>query len=154
MTGPGATVTVLGLTFSMAMGVAAGVGGFTFVYADGLSYMGNDPATCANCHVMREQHDGWLKSSHRAVATCNDCHTPAGIVAKYVVKAANGYHHSLAFTSGVFHEPIQIKERNRAVTEGQCRHCHADLTSAMEGLHAGGQAMPCLACHRNVGHLH
>ena len=32
-------------------GVAAGVGGFTFVYARGYSYLTNDPKACVNCHT-------------------------------------------------------------------------------------------------------
>ena len=66
-----------GILLGVVIGVAVGIGAYTFVYARGWSYLTDDPAACANCHVMREQFDGWLKSSHRAVATCNDCHTPA-----------------------------------------------------------------------------
>jgi cytochrome c nitrite reductase small subunit len=29
-----------------------------------------------NCHIMRDQFEGWSHSSHKAVAACNDCHTP------------------------------------------------------------------------------
>lgn len=29
----------------------------------------DNPEACINCHVMREQHDGWLKGSHRQVRT-------------------------------------------------------------------------------------
>src|SRR5688572_23773077 len=36
---------------AIAIGAAAGVGGFTFVYAEGASYLTDDPAACANCHV-------------------------------------------------------------------------------------------------------
>ena len=60
----------------VAFGVTAGIGGFTFIYAKGYAYLTNGPAACANCHVMREQFDGWVKSSHCSVAGCNDCHTP------------------------------------------------------------------------------
>lgn len=35
-----------------AIGAAIGLGAFTFVYARGSSYLGRDPAACANCHVM------------------------------------------------------------------------------------------------------
>lgn len=135
-----------------ALGLAAGLGGYTFVYAKGASYMGNDPATCANCHVMKEQLDGWGRGSHRAVATCNDCHTPPGLVPKYAVKASNGFFHSLAFTTGRFHEPITIKPRNLAVTERACRKCHAEVVDAIEGDAAAGQ-LSCVRCHRDVGHL-
>ena len=58
-------------------GLAVGIGGYTFVYARGASYLTNDPAACANCHIMREQYDGWTAGSHRAAAACNYCHTPA-----------------------------------------------------------------------------
>ena len=66
----------------------SGLGGYAFHYAKGSSYLGNDPATCANCHVMAGHLDGWQAAPHHRVATCNDCHTPAGPVSKYVVKAA------------------------------------------------------------------
>ena len=64
------------LVAGIVFGLLVGLGLYTFVYARGASYLTNDPAACANCHVMSEQYDGWLKSSHHAVAVCNDCHTP------------------------------------------------------------------------------
>jgi cytochrome c nitrite reductase small subunit len=68
--------TIQGIILGTAIGVAAGIGGFTFIYAKGASYLTKDPAACINCHIMREQYDGWIKSSHRLVAACNDGHTP------------------------------------------------------------------------------
>ncbi len=143
---------VLGATF----GVALGLGVFTFGYAQGASYLTNNPASCANCHVMNEQYDGWLKSSHHSVATCNDCHTPPGLLAKYATKASNGFWHSFYFTTNTFHEPIQITERNRNVTEQACRKCHTEITTAIDpalSVH-NQQQTSCLHCHRSVGHLH
>ena len=90
----------------IAVGVLVGIGGYTFIYARGASYMTNDPKACANCHVMNEQYDGWVKSSHRSVATCNDCHAPHDLIGKYTTKAINGFNHSFAFTSGRFPEQI------------------------------------------------
>jgi cytochrome c nitrite reductase small subunit len=55
--------TVGAIALGAAIGLAVGVGGYTFVYARGGSYLTDDPAACANCHVMREQYDGWIKSS-------------------------------------------------------------------------------------------
>ncbi len=138
------------------LGMSAGIGIYTFVYARGSSYLTNNPASCANCHVMNEQYDGWLKSSHRAVATCNDCHTPPGLLGKYATKASNGFWHSFYFTTGNFHEPIQITPRNLAVAEQACRKCHADLTQTIDGAHSatGGEAISCIRCHRSVGHMH
>jgi cytochrome c nitrite reductase small subunit len=130
-------------------GLAVGIGGYAFAYAKGTSYLGNDPATCANCHVMSGQYDGWQKSSHHGFATCNDCHTPAATVAKYFTKATNGYHHSMAFTSGDFPDVIRARPESREVIEGQCRFCHADVVDAMT---AGGE-VSCIRCHDSVGHL-
>lgn len=144
------------LFVAIGVGVLAGLGSFTFVYAKGSSYMGNDPSACANCHVMNEQYAAWQRSSHHAVAACNDCHAPHDKVGKWVTKAVNGYHHSLAFTTGRFPDPIRIGPANRAVTEGTCRSCHAAVVDAID--HAPrpgeGQTLSCLSCHRSVGHLH
>ncbi len=62
---------------ALVLGAALGLGVYTFAYARGWAYMTDDPQACANCHVMNEQYDGWIKSSHRSVAVCNDCHVPA-----------------------------------------------------------------------------
>ena len=140
--------TILAILAAAILGAATGLGLFTFVYARGSSYLGNDPATCANCHVMQDHFQAWRKSSHHAVAACNDCHAPPGGLRKYWVKAVNGFHHSYAFTSGDFHEPIRISSRNRAVTEEQCRRCHEDLTQTMG--HAAD--VSCIRCHDSVGH--
>lgn len=141
----------LKLALGTALGLAAGIGAYTFVYARGASYMTNDPRACANCHIMEAQYEGWLVSPHRSVAVCNDCHTPPGLLPKYATKASNGFWHSYAFTTGRFHEPIQIKERNRRVTEKACRKCHEAMVLAIEG-HRSGQEVACLRCHADAGH--
>ena len=145
------TTTLAAAAVAAVLGLAAGVGGYTFVYAKGGSYMTDDPRACANCHVMEEQFSGWVKSSHRAVAVCNDCHTPAGLVPKYFTKAKNGWHHSSAFTSGNFPDPIRITPGNLAITEQACRKCHQEIVAAIEGPEAG--TLSCVRCHRSVGHL-
>ena len=71
-------MSVPALIVAALLGAAVGMGGYAFAYAKGTSYLGNDPATCANCHAMSGHYDGWQKSSHHGFATCNDCHTPAG----------------------------------------------------------------------------
>jgi cytochrome c nitrite reductase small subunit len=142
------------IALGIAIGLLAGIGAYTFLYAKGASYLTNDPAACANCHIMEPQYDGWLVSPHRAVAGCNDCHTPPGLIPKYATKASNGFWHSYAFTTGRFHEPIQIKERNRRVTEKACRKCHEPMVLALEGPdpHRSGQEIACIRCHSDVGH--
>ena len=141
------------ILLGVSLGLATGVGAYTFVYAKGASYLTNDPAACANCHIMQEYYDGWLKSSHRSVAVCNDCHTPAGLVPKYAVKASNGFWHSFAFTTGWHPDPLRIKPHNRKVTEQACRKCHLDIVQAIEAPHRENAELSCIACHNSPGHL-
>ena len=126
-----------GIIFGVTFGLAIGVGAYTFVYARGYSYLSDNAEGCANCHVMQQQYDGWLKSSHRAVAVCNDCHTPPGLVGKYTTKARNGFWHSYYFTTGWFEDNIHITPRGREVTEEACRKCHQEIVDAIEGSHSG-----------------
>ena len=145
---------IKGSAIGVAIGLAVGIGGYTFIYAKGGSYLTNNPAACANCHIMQEHYDGWIKSSHRSVATCNDCHTPAGFIPKYYTKADNGFWHSFAFTSGNYPDPLRIKPRNRRVTENACRKCHSDIAEDIQGgAHGGSQQISCVRCHTSVGHL-
>ena len=155
---PTSATRLLLIGAAAAVGVAIGLGTYAFVYAKGASYMTNDPAACANCHVMREHFDAWVKSSHRAVATRNSCHTPHALVPKYVVKAKNGFWHSFYFTTGRFPDPLRITEGNRKVTERACRECHDEMVAAIEGGAHGGDGtrrddISCIRCHRYVGHL-
>lgn len=136
------------------IGVALGLGGYTFVYAKGWSYLTNDARACANCHVMNDQYDGWLKSSHRAVAACNDCHVPGDLLGKYLTKARNGFWHSYYFTTNAFHEPIRATPVSRTIAEANCRRCHGSVVAAMgTPAHAGSSALSCVRCHGSVGHL-
>jgi cytochrome c nitrite reductase small subunit len=145
---------ILSIVVGATIGVAVGIGGYTFAYAKGAAYLHDDPAVCANCHVMTEQYDGWRHGSHRSVATCNDCHTPPGLVPKYYVKAKNGFWHSFYFTTELFHEPIQITASNREVTEQACRKCHAAIVQAIDPVAGHDDQTSCLRCHRDVGHKH
>ena len=103
----------------VVLGAALGLGTYTFAYARGWAYMTDDPRACANCHVMNEQYDGWIKSSHRSVAVCNDCHVPHSLVAKYATKARNGFWHSFYFTTGHFPEPIRALPASRSDRGGE-----------------------------------
>jgi cytochrome c nitrite reductase small subunit len=147
-------ITAGGIALGAALGLSLGVGVFTFGYAKGYSYLTNDPKACVNCHIMQEQFDGWVKSSHRNVATCNDCHTPPGLLPKYYTKAQNGFWHSFYFTTGTFPDPIQITRRNNRITEQACRKCHGEIVAAIEGPHQPGKELSCIRCHRSVGHMH
>ncbi len=149
----GQFVTYAVVLMLIGTGIVLGVGSYTFVYAQGFSYMSDDAAVCANCHIMQDHYDAWIKGSHHAVATCNDCHTPHDFLGKYLMKAINGFNHSFAFTTGYFHEPIQINEMNRRVTEQTCRECHADMVHAIDFAPYHVEPMDCIRCHDSVGHM-
>src|SRR5262245_12223311 len=150
-------MTRLSIAAAVLVGLAVGIGAYTFVYAKGYAYLTNDPAACANCHIMRDHFEAWTRGSHRAVATCNDCHTPPGLIPKYLTKARNGFWHSFYFTVGGYPDPLRITPRNEAVTEQACRKCHEELTASIEAVRASAAAhaakLSCIRCHRTVGHL-
>jgi cytochrome c nitrite reductase small subunit len=140
----------------IVVGLTVGIGVYTFIYAKGGSYLTNDPQACANCHVMEDHFRSWVKSSHRSVAACNDCHTPPGFIGKYATKASNGFWHSFAFTTGDFPDPLRIKPHNLEIAEEACRKCHSEITSEIEhggqNLSADKVEISCIRCHNTVGH--
>lgn len=148
---PAVTSPWVWLLLAGLVGGLVGLGGFTFAYAEGGSYFSDDPAACVNCHVMRQVYDGWNHGSHKAVATCNNCHTPHTFLRKYAVKGLNGLRHSAAFTLGNFPEPIRITDMNRQVAYENCLYCHGDLV-AMISHEADENPTDCLQCHAGVGH--
>ena len=138
---------------AIMIGVLAGMGSYTFKYAEGLSYFSKSPEACMNCHIMEPQFDSWQKSSHHTVATCVDCHLPHTFFKKYLAKAENGYNHSKAFTLQNFHEPIQINRKNSRILQQNCLECHGDFVHELlrRSTNEIG-AVSCIHCHRSVGH--
>ncbi len=90
------------LAILVAVIVLAAVIGVGFYVTDFTAYLGNNPTTCNNCHVMDAVYEGWYHGGHKEWATCNDCHTPHALIPKYLVKAQSGYHHVTAFVFGTY----------------------------------------------------
>lgn len=148
-------LTALFALFFAVLGIWAGTGLYTFHYAKGTSYLSKDPKACINCHVMREQYESWLKSSHHQAAACNDCHMPHSFVPKYLAKMRNGWNHSKAFTLQNYPDPIKITPPNSKILEKSCLHCHSDMVAriAKHSQIKTGENR-CVVCHRDVGHMH
>ena len=143
----------MGLLLAILLGALVGLGGSTFIYGKGLSYFSNDPQSCKNCHIMNDQYDGWLKSSHHAVATCNDCHSPHFLLPKLVSKADNGFWHSKGFTLQDFPEPIRIRKHNRQVLNRNCMECHHEFVEDVVAAHGNDDTrFDCIRCHVASGH--
>lgn len=135
------------------LGVLAGSGAYTMYYGEGLSYMSSDPKACMNCHIMREQYDGWLKASHHAAASCVDCHLPHEFVGKWIAKAENGFWHSKGFTLQDFHEPIRIHDKNLGILQNNCIRCHKEMVHDIAVPHTKQhERINCIHCHQHVGH--
>ncbi len=146
-------LTKRALLLAVCLGILAGLGGFTFRFAEGLSYFSTDPKACVNCHVMRDQYASWTRSSHHAAAGCVDCHLPKAFVPLLLAKASNGYHHSKGFTLEDFHEPIQIKPGNSRILQDNCLRCHeAMVHDLVRGATTGESSVRCVHCHAHVGH--
>jgi len=139
--------------FGAIAAIPFGLGGFTFMYAEGLSYLSPDPKACVNCHIMRPEYDSWQKASHHNVAVCVDCHLPHSLLPKYIAKADNGFRHSKGFTLQDFHEPIMITEKNKRILQENCLACHDQMVhDLVPGATFAIDVVYCVHCHRSVGH--
>lgn len=134
------------LTLLVLVGVGMYVTDFT-------AYLGNNPTTCNNCHVMDAVYESWYHGPHKSWAVCNDCHTPHDLIPKYYVKAMSGYHHVSAFTLGEIPDAIRAKESSRKVVQENCIRCHqATVDNIDYGPMSDGSERYCFECHRSVAH--
>lgn len=94
------------------------------------SYLGDDPKTCINCHIMAPQYVTWQHSSHREWSTCNDCHVPHNnAINKYYFKAKDGLRHATIFTLRKEPQVIFIKDAGKEVVWKNCIRCHKNLVT-------------------------
>jgi cytochrome c nitrite reductase small subunit len=128
--------------------VVIGVGMYV---SDFTAYLGNNPVTCNNCHVMDAVYEGWYHGSHQNWAKCADCHTPHPFIPKYITKAISGYNHVSAFVLGDIPVAIRAKETSKEVIQENCIHCHTDtIENTFEGMMDSDRY--CFDCHRHVAH--
>lgn len=142
---------ILWVIVSAFVGGALGIGVYTFHFAKGGSYFSNSSTACANCHIMREHLHAWNRSSHKHFAQCNDCHSQDALLAKYFGKAQNGVLHSIAFTTGIHPDPLQINSFNKEIVEASCRRCHKSFSHV--SLAGDTDKIMCTKCHKGVGHM-
>lgn len=122
---------------------------------DFTAYLGNNPTTCNNCHVMDNVYESWYHAGHKNWTTCNECHTPHALIPKYLVKAQSGYHHVTAFMFGNIPDAIRAKESSRQVVQENCERCHADTIANLDMGILYTEDDPgryCFDCHRNAAH--
>ncbi len=135
-----------GMVITVLLGILAGIGIYTFIYARGYSYLTDNPEACVNCHVMREQYQAWQSGVHRA-QSCNDCHVPYVLISKYAIKARNGFSHSYAFTFTDV-QVIHAKPISQKVVQVNCQRCHQPTTG-----HLNMEGKYCFDCHSETRHI-
>lgn len=137
----------------IALGTFAGLAGVTIHVSRAPSYLSDDPETCMNCHVMTQAYVTWNHSSHRNVATCNDCHVPHdNVVNTYLFKAKDGMRHASMFTLRLEPQVIQLSSSAVPVVEQNCRRCHQNLVGEVHLRAWQPGDNRCWDCHREVPH--
>ncbi|MDR1799014.1 MAG: cytochrome c nitrite reductase small subunit [Bifidobacteriaceae bacterium] len=153
-TSPGSKAhRVVRLLAALFVGTAIGSAAFTLAYAELPAYLGTDPLTCTNCHVMQREYDAWAAGAHANVATCSDCHVPHdNLVHKLVVKAEDGVLHGTKFTFNTYPTNIVIRDSSLAIANQACLECHAELTDSMYQAMGADETITCTKCHSGIGH--
>lgn len=141
------------------LGAISGLGIYAAYSSRAISYLSDSPETCVNCHIMAPQYATWQHSSHREVATCNDCHVPHDNVFRtYYFKAMDGARHATMFTLRLEPQNIFIKEAGIGVVQENCIRCHsnlitdAKLLTQTQAFHDKFSDRLCWDCHREVPH--
>ena len=116
------------------------------------SYLGHEPATCNNCHVMDSQYENWYHAAHENFTVCTDCHLPHQKIASYYLyKGYSGMRDVYSFTLNIYPAAIRATLQTDEILQANCIRCHIDT---VEGVLAGPQAFDryCWDCHRSVAH--
>ena len=143
----------------LLLAVLTGIGLFSFHISNASSYLGDDPQTCVNCHIMAPQYATWSHSSHREKTTCNDCHVPHNnVLNKYFFKAKDGLRHATIFTLRLEPQVIFIHEAGREVVHENCIRCHSKLLTDSKLMaynrttDTNRKERKCWDCHRETPH--
>lgn len=141
-------------------GVAAGLGIYNVYASRMLTFLGNDPSACVNCHNMSVAYKSWERSSHANWTTCKDCHVPQDNILKGMLfEAQDGLYHASVLLSNKTPPAPRPRPATTKVIQENCVRCHTQLTT--EFVQAGkasyadiqhGSQKACWDCHRHVPH--
>ncbi|NMB52199.1 MAG: cytochrome c nitrite reductase small subunit [Bacteroidales bacterium] len=143
----------------LVAGIFTGLGIYSVYVSNAVSYLGDKPETCVNCHIMAPQYATWYHSSHREKASCNDCHVPHNnVFNKYFFKAKDGLRHAAIFTLRKEPQVIFIKDAGKEVVHKNCIRCHTELMTDTKLLGYNNNTQDfrmnrkCWECHRETPH--
>lgn len=141
------------------LGAIFGLGAYIAKVANVASYLTDDPRACINCHVMTPQYITWNHSSHREVASCNDCHVPHdNVIKQYAFKAKDGIYHATIYTLRAEPEAIVMHEAGQEAVQNNCIRCHVDQVTdakmqSWTATHSSDRLeRTCWECHRETPH--
>jgi len=109
---------------------------------------------------MNEVYADFNKSLHKNIQ-CIDCHLPSGFAKKWLAKAQTGLGHAYHFTFDTkLPTHFSANESTKKWAQENCIRCHSDYarnainpttnkTHSKQGL----EALDCVSCHKNVGHV-
>lgn len=152
------------MKYLVILSVVAVVGVFVNLVHESkmLSYLSSDPKVCINCHTMITHYATWQHSSHWTRATCVDCHLPRdSFVKKYLAKARDGYHHSVAMTFKTYGYNLRVSPDAAGRIQDNCISCHRETVSQMLANSTLYQKVKdttvqmgrrCWECHRDLPH--
>ena len=119
---------------------------------DALAYMGHEPETCNNCHVMDSQFENWFYASHEQWAECADCHIPhENFIAYYFYKGKSGMKDVYSFVTASYPVAIRANEETIAIIQKNCIRCHEDTVESIV-MTAQPFRRNCWDCHRDAAH--
>jgi cytochrome c nitrite reductase small subunit len=129
----------------------AALGVFAWV-SDAPSYLGHEPETCNNCHVMDSQYENWFHAPHEKWATCSDCHIPHdNFMDYYFYKGKSGMRDVYSFVTHTYPAAIRANAETIGIVQENCIRCHIDT---VESILASSMPLDrnCWDCHRSVAH--
>jgi cytochrome c nitrite reductase small subunit len=145
----------------------AALGVFAWV-TDAPAYLGQEAATCNNCHVMDAQYENWYHAAHDRYAVCTDCHLPhQNVVSYYLYKGYSGMKDVLSFTFKTYPAALRATKQTDQIVQANCIRCHNDtveniLYEIQDDVVAGPQSYAyaqdrpfdrtCWSCHRSAAH--
>jgi len=119
---------------------------------DAPAYLGHEPSTCNNCHVMDAQYENWYHGAHERSTDCTDCHLPhQNVISYYLYKGYSGMKDVISFTFKTYPVEIRATQQTNEILQANCIRCHADT---VDNIVAGAQPFDryCWNCHRAVAH--
>ena len=106
---------------------------------------------CGSCHVMEEQVETFVHSSHKIAADCGDCHVPHELVYGAFDKAYTGTKDLIGVILDKDPFTIEAGTHSKNVIQANCVRCHqAFLNEVGNTMDENGKY--CFDCHKNTPH--